>query len=110
MTYKVSKHERAVIIRCESDRLDVQNSPAFKLELKRLLEGRAITVVVDFSAVHFVDSSGLGALLAAVRVASRSGGQIRVVGLCPNVQATFELARLHRIFDIYPTQAEALAS
>ncbi len=48
--------------------------------------------------------------LAAVRVASRSGGQIRVVGLSPNVQATFELARLHRIFDIFPTEHEALAS
>jgi anti-anti-sigma regulatory factor len=45
-----------------------------------------------------------------VRVASRSGGQIRVVGLSPNVQATFELARLNRIFDIFSTEREALAS
>ena len=75
-----------------------------------MLETRSITVVVDFTRVRFVDSSGLGALLAGVRAASRSGGRLLVAGLCPNVQATFELAHLDRIFDIFPTEREALAS
>ena len=110
MTYKVTSHGKAFIVRIEADRLDIQNSPALKVELKRLLEGRPITLIVDFTRIQFVDSSGLGALLAAVRVASRSGGHIRVAGLSTNVQATFELARLHRIFDIFPTEHEALAS
>lgn len=110
MTYKVISHDRAVVLRLESDRLDVQNSPALKVELKRLLEGRPVTLVIDFSAVRFVDSSGLGALLAAVRVASRNGSRIRVAGLSPDVRATFQLTCLDRIFDIFPDEREALAS
>lgn len=110
MTYKVVCHDTAYVVQLQSDRLDVQGSPALKLELKRLLETRSITVVVDFTRVRFVDSSGLGALLAGVRAASRNGGRLLVAGLCPNVQATFELAHLDRIFDIFPTEREALAS
>lgn len=110
MTYRVTAHDRIITVHLESDRLDTHNSPAVKLELKRLLEGRSITLIIDFANVSFVDSSGLGALLSAVRVASRNGGQIRVAGLCPDVLATFELARLNRVFDIYPTEREARAS
>jgi anti-sigma B factor antagonist len=111
MSYRVSVHDSTTTtVHLKTDRLDIHNSPALKLELKRLLEGRSTTVIVDFTTVHFVDSSGLGALLAAVRVASRNGGQIRVAGLCPDVRATFELARLNRVFDIFPTEREARAS
>ena len=98
------------MVRLEGEFLDTQNSPRLNFELKRLLETRARTVIVDLTTVRIVDSSGLGALLAAARVASRSGGQLRVAGLQPTVQETFELARLTRIFAIFPTQAEALAS
>jgi anti-sigma B factor antagonist len=110
MTYKVVRHDTAYVVHLHGDRLDGQGAPALKLELKRLLETRSITVVVDFSKITFVDSSALGALVAGVRAAARSGGRLRVAGLCPNVQATFELAHLDRIFDIFPTEGEALAS
>jgi anti-sigma B factor antagonist len=110
MSYKVTAHGKSTVVRLECEFLDTQNAPALKYELKRLLEHEPRTVIVDFSSVQIVDSSGLGALLAAARVASRSGGQLRVAALRPQVQETFELARLTRVFAIFPTQAEALAS
>jgi anti-sigma B factor antagonist len=110
MCYQVTAHGQSYVVRLECEFLDTQNSPILKYELKRLFEGRPRTVIVDFTTVRIVDSSGLGALLAAARVASRNGGQLRVAGLQPAVQETFELARLTRIFAIFPTQAEALAS
>ena len=110
MCYQVTTHGQSYVVRLECEFLDTQSAPILKYELKRLLETKARTVVVDLTTVRIVDSSGLGALLAAARVASRSGGQLRVAGLQPTVQETFELARLTRIFAIFPTQAEALAS
>jgi len=110
MSYKVTAHGHSTVVRLECDFLDTQNAPALKYELKRLLETGTRMVIVDFSPVRIVDSTGLGALLAAARVASRTGGQLRVAGLQPQVRETFDLARMSRIFAIFPTQAEALAS
>jgi anti-sigma B factor antagonist len=108
MTYRVTAHDQAITVHLETDRLDIHNSPGLKLELKRLLgEGRRRDR--GFLQVRFVDSSGLGAARRGV-CASRNGGQLRVAGLCPDVQATFELARLNRVFDIFPTEREARAS
>ena len=100
MSYKVTAHGHSTVVRLECDFLDTQNAPALKYELKRLLESGTRMVIVDFSPVRIVDSTGLGALLAAARVA----------GLQPQVRETFDLARMSRIFAIFPTQAEALAS
>jgi|SRR6188768_4020898 len=110
MSYKVTAHGRSYVVGLECEFLDTQNAPALKYELKRLFEGGSHLVIVDFSPVRIVDSTGLGALLAAARVAARTGGQLRVAGLQPPVRETFELARMSRIFAIFPTQDEALAS
>lgn len=110
MSYRVTVHGHSHVVRLECEFLDTQNAPGLKYELKRLLEGGSRMVIVDFTPVRIVDSSGLGVLLAAARVASRTGGQLRVAGLQPQVQETFDLARLSRIFAIFPTQGEALAS
>ncbi len=108
MSYRVTAHERAFVVRVETDRLDGRNSPALKLELQRLLAGGPATVVVDLTHVRVVDPNGLAALLSGERVAARSGGCIRVAGLCPDVHAVFAHARLDRIFAIFATDRDAL--
>ncbi len=110
MSYTVTTHNGAFVIRMEASRLDYKNSPALKIELMRLLERRPSIVIVDFAMVRFVDPNGLAALLSGVRVAARSGGRIRVAGLSPDIHAIFAQAQLDRIFDIFPTPKEALAS
>jgi anti-sigma B factor antagonist len=53
------------------------------------------------AAIDFIDSSGLGALVGALKGVSKEKGEIRIAGLSPEVRTIFELTRLHRIFDIY---------
>ena len=54
-------------------------------------------VVVDLSAVTFLDSSGLHALVAAYHRVP-AGGELRVVGLRPNVRKVFEITGLLALF------------
>jgi len=67
-------------------------------------------VVLDLGRVNFMDSSGLGAIVALGRSLSRSGGELRLANVTPHVRTVFELTRLHRAFEIYDTVEEAAAS
>lgn len=63
-------------------------------------------VVVDLTAVTFLDSSGLKALVAAYHRVP-AGGELRVVGLRPNIRRVFEITGLLALFG-NDTPADAL--
>ncbi len=67
-----------------------------------------MVVVVDLSAVEFLDSAGLGALLALLRKAGERGGDVRLAGLQKAVRLVFEITRTYKVFDIFDSAAEAL--
>lgn len=93
----------------ENENLDAGNAKAFKDQMQPFLEKNNL-VVLDMSALKFVDSSGLGALLACLRAMNNKGGQFKLIGLTKPVRALFELVRMHRIFPIYNSLDEAVAS
>lgn len=62
-------------------------------------------VVLDLSDVTFLDSSGLGALVAAMKLIAPQ--RLDLAGLTPNVARVFRLTRMDTVFVIHPTAAEA---
>jgi anti-sigma B factor antagonist len=70
--------------------------------------GLASHVVIDLDAVTFVDSSGLGALIAARKSARERGGSISLVSPPPVVRRLLGSTQLHDVFAIYDSKAEAL--
>ncbi len=89
------------------DELDASNVAEFKSAIAPILQAHA-ELVLDLSRLRFVDSSGLGAILSCLRQLSAKGGDLKLCGMTKQVRAVFELVRMHRIFDIYATQQEAL--
>lgn len=67
-------------------------------------------VVVNLSGVHFVDSSALAALAGGMKRCRQRKGDLKLCCLQQPVQIIFELTRMQRAFDIFTTEAEALAS
>ena len=67
-------------------------------------------VALDLAAVTFIDSSALGFVVSIFRRTQEAKGKLALFGLKPQVMAIFELTRLHRTFDIYDTQEQALAA
>lgn len=67
-------------------------------------------IVLNLGAVSYVDSSGLGALVAASVTAKSNGGQIRLVNLTKRIQDLLSIAKLLTVFDCYDSEAEAMAS
>ena len=89
------------------DELDASNASELKRDIAPVLETNT-KVVLDLSGVRFMDSSGLGAMLSCLRLLTAKKGELKLCGMSKQVRGAFELVRLHRIFEIYPSKAEAV--
>lgn len=70
--------------------------------------GRCV-LVVDLGDTEFIDSSGLGALIAGLKTARAAGGDLRIARPTPQVVTVLELTNLHRVLRPYASVAECLA-
>jgi len=106
MEIPVDKIDGIAIAAVPVDELDASNAGEFKRDMGPLLQANT-RLVLDLSRLHFVDSSGLGAMLSCLRQLSAKSGDLKLCGLSKQVRGLFELVRMHRIFDIYGTKEEA---
>lgn len=108
MNLLTEKINNVVILHVKEQRLDAQNSAEFRDRMLQLRENGEINIVVNLEEVRFIDSSGLGKLLSDYKNAILQNGSLKLAGLQPQLQSIFELTRLHRVFEIYPSVQEAL--
>jgi anti-anti-sigma factor len=73
-----------------------------------MIKNRPAHLVVDFSGVTFIDSSGLAVLLRALQKVQDYGGKLTLSGVTDNVRPIFEMARLDQIFLIDPRDDQLL--
>ena len=74
--------------------LDIMTSVEVKRDLALLVDAGHVALQLDLSEVGFVDSSGLGALVAIHRHAEAQGGSFVVQSVPPQVQRLFDITRL----------------
>lgn len=98
-----------LVIQIQEDNLDASNVREFREEVQKLIKDNN-RVVLDMSMLKFVDSSGLGALIACLRETNGRKGDFRLSSLSRSVMALFELMRMHRVFSIHDTVEGAVKS
>lgn len=109
MNIETEQIEGIVVAHLQTTALDASNAKEFKAKVGALI-GPGARVIVDLSKLSFVDSSGLGALLSCLRQLNASGGALKLCSMVKPVRALFELVRMHRVFEIFNTQEEAIRS
>lgn len=87
--------------------IDVYTAPRLKEELVSVVESGCHNVVVDMEKVGFIDSSGLGVLVSALRRARERDGVVRIVCTRDNILKIFRITGLDKVFPIYSDAAEA---
>jgi len=90
--------------------LDFVAADSLKNKVKNCAMNGQFNLVIDMSKVTLVDSSGMGSLVACLRVIKKEGGDIRIYGIKDQVRALFELIRLHHIFEIFDSVSAAIES
>jgi anti-sigma B factor antagonist len=97
------------VVAVTSDRIDAAMAIRFKDDMRSATENGPARVILDLSAVDFVDSSGLGAIVAAMK---QLGGtrRLELAGLTPAVAKVFRLTRMDTVFRLHASLDDALAA
>ena len=107
MNLETSVHGEITLAKLCETRLDAAMSVRFKEALRELSDNGADYLVLDLSDVTFMDSSGLGAVVAVMKHMGREK-TFKIAGLTPTVDKVFKLTRMDNVFDIYASAEEAL--
>ena len=80
----------------------------FREKIDEILEKetRVKIVLIDLKEVTFMDSSGLGALVLALKALQSVGRNLVLCSINEQVRILFELTSMDKIFEIYPTREE----
>lgn len=87
--------------------IDVYTAPKLKEQLVSLIEDGCANIVVDLEGVSFIDSSGLGVLVSALRRARERDGAVRIVCTRENILKVFRITGLDKVFPVFSDVAEA---
>ena len=90
--------------------IDLHTCSGFRDTLRELIDHKHYNIVIDLAQVPYLDSAALGVLVDAVRRVREYDGSICLVGTTPFVRRAFEITRLVKIFNLYDSTDEALAS
>ena len=90
-------------------RSDLLTSAEVPQLFAQLIAGGNRRLIVDLAEVPFIDSSGLAALISALKAAREAGGDLRIARPTDQARSILEITNLNRVLRPYPTVEEALA-
>ena len=90
--------------------LDIEAADQMRRTLAKLVDDGSRKLLVDLGQVGYVDSAGMGALVASLKHARTVGGDLRLCALQDDVRAIFEMTRLNKAVTIHGTRSEALGA
>lgn len=84
--------------------LDGTKTNQFRQEVSGCVEEGADIILINFKDVTFMDSSGLGALVLALKTVRASGGKLFICSINEQIRMLFELTSMDRVFEIFSNQ------
>lgn len=100
MDIESAREGRGLRVKPLDSRLDSRAGSELRHRVAALL-GDGDHVLLDLSAVDFVDSSGLGAIVSILKLIG-SGGDLTITGVGPRVGETLRLTHLDRVLRVLP--------
>jgi len=98
-----------LVVSLKEQRLDAVIAASFKEALLERIDHGQHNIVLDMAYVNFMDSSGLGAVVAILKHLGDKG-RLRICRVTPAVMAVLKLTRMDRIFRTFETLQAAIAA
>jgi anti-sigma B factor antagonist len=100
MELRASEQDGVLVVAAMEPRIDAAGAIRFKDEMRTLVQHPAQRVLLDLSRVTFLDSSGLGAVVAVMKMLGPDR-RLELAGLTAPVQKVFRLTRMDSVFTIH---------
>ena len=85
-------------------------SSALRERVKSLLADGKKKIVLNMDNITFIDSAGLGTLVASHHTAKKEGASLRLCHLGSKFQEVLQITKLLTVFEVFDTEAAAVAS
>ena len=86
--------------------IDSTKTTSFRQDISEQVNAGADVVVIDFKEVTFMDSSGLGALVLALKTVRAAGRKLVICSINEQIKMLFELTSIDQVFRIFPNREE----
>lgn len=109
---KISKDLKngILVLKLEGELMGGDEAPEFHETVYKAIRDEQIEIVVDMSAVKWMNSSGLGMLMAGLTTLRGSDGDLRLAAVPDRVKRPIEITRLDSVVQMYPTVDAAVES
>ncbi len=109
MNVESTEQSFGLLVTVGDPRIDASVAIQFKDRMRELTSGTSGRILLDLSKVDFVDSSGLGAIVASLKQLD-ADQTLELVALSPTVSKVFRLTRMDKVFPIHETLEQASGS
>ena len=110
MKLQIDASGEVKILRIKEEKLVYTKLPEFLAQVTGLVETGTRKLIVDFSAVRYVDSASIGCLMNIYRLLSEQAGAVKLVGLQDRVETMVNMTGLQNLIEVYRDEGAALAS
>lgn len=107
MILEEERNDKAAVCVLKGD-IDINTSLQLRKSFEELVNREEKKVLVDFSAVTYIDSSGLATLIEMYQRLKKIQGKVRFCGMNEEVKNIFEITKLYKLFDIFDNRQSAL--
>ena len=110
MQIKEKIDNNVAILAFKGDLLGEPDTSNVRNKIHSLVTDNMKRIVIDLGGVNYMNSSGIGTLIACLTTVRNGGGELRLANVGGKVQNLFVITQLVKVFDTYETVERALAN
>ena len=110
MQMKEKLDKNVAVLTFKGDLLGEPDTSNVRNKIHSLVTDNVKNIVIDLGGVNYMNSSGIGTLIACLTTVRNAGGELRLANVGGKVQNLFVITQLVKVFDTYETVERALAN
>lgn len=108
--FDIKKTGNVTVLKIIRDEITLYDNENFKKGLEEVINAGARKIILDLSGLKFISSVVLASLVFSKQKVRETDGRLKLAGLSGRVKDVFDMTDLHKIFEIYASEKEALES
>jgi anti-anti-sigma factor len=110
MQLQIEERGDVTLVHVQEAKLTYPVLSAFFSEVRQRVEAGARKMLIDLSAVSYIDSASIGCLMDIHRLLQEKSGAVKLSGLQPRVETMISMTGVHKIIDLFREEADAIAA